>query len=107
MCWLPRLPVGIALLVSFAASCAKDEEAPNPTRTPPAVPTMSPTGTLGAVSLPEMGSCLRSCAEQDAKVDCKTKCRETCDKHCAAQGSAFVDRCKKDCAQQIVNAGDN
>jgi len=60
--------------------------------------------------LPDMGSCVQQCAEhnqakavspQQIDADCKATCRASCEAHCLGRGDALVDRCKKDCGDQI------
>ncbi len=82
------------------AGCQDRASEPPPSVVPP--PQASAT-SLGAVSLPEMSSCLGDCRAADPEGDCERVCKERCSAACDQDGkpSSFADRCRQDCASEI------
>lgn len=61
---------------------------------------------LGAVSLPEIRSCVNDCEQtQTAGKDCPADCHETCLAECDREASErplqFKKRCREDCDRQL------
>ena len=105
-----RLVVFAVLLLGCEAREAP--EAPGVGATPPAptsLPSSDPADELGAVSLPDVGACVKTCIRRDSMraeaaeaiaARCREECKSTCEARCAELAGDLSGRCKADCEHQ-------
>jgi len=72
----------------------------------PAAREPAPAEPLGAVSLPELRSCVNDCKEQqvegkDCPADCHESCLAECDREASERPLQFKKRCREDCDRQL------
>ena len=72
-------------------------------------PAQEPPGgvePLGAVSLPELRSCVNGCEQdqiegKDCPADCHESCLAECDREASERPLQFKKRCREDCDRQL------
>jgi len=99
-------PVGVPAEATASAAATTKGGGETPQLLPTAQASADP---LGAMSLPDMRTCLRKCTDdsrmrgvgaEQIEADCREQCGKSCTSQCEQASEPQKTRCKQDCERQ-------